>query len=91
MERRLENVNEGKNLIFFKGKAESKLIGAVEYVDMAHIHYITNSDIAELISLVKFALSKGKEVRLINVKDNVLRFINKMGLQNILLIENKMN
>ena len=91
MKRGLESEHGEKRLIFLNGSADSKLIGRIEYVDMSQVQFITSSDVAQLIKKVKLELSKGKEVRLINVRDNVQRFIHKLGLKNILMIENMMN
>lgn len=73
-----------ESTIHLKGRAVSYHEGDVHFVDMTNIQFINSSDIAELITLVKGSLSQGIEVKLLNVCDNVKKFIEKLELENIL-------
>jgi anti-anti-sigma regulatory factor len=78
---------DATNLIHLKGRAVSTINDGVQYVDMSNVQFITSSDIAELITLVKSGFGQGTDVRLINVRENVRNFINKLELDNILCCE----
>jgi ABC-type transporter Mla MlaB component len=75
------------NLIHLKGRASSVTNEGIQYVDMTNVQFITSSDIAELITLVKTGMGQGTEVRLVNVKDSVRSFITKLELDSILYCE----
>jgi anti-anti-sigma regulatory factor len=82
----MENLDV-QNSNVLKGRAFMQLNSGVQYVDMTNVLYVTSSDIAELISMVKHRLTDGIEVKLVNVKDNVKRFIQKLQLDHILYCE----
>lgn len=59
----------------------------IKYLDMAKVHFIDSSDVAELLSIVRNGLNEGIEIRFINITQNVKEYIKKRGLEQILYIE----
>jgi anti-anti-sigma regulatory factor len=56
----------------------------IYYYDFRDIEYLNNSDLAQLIHVLKSLLHKGADVRLMNVNKKIRNKINEMGLRSII-------
>lgn len=59
-------------------------VDGIHYYDFKNIVFITNTDIASLIDLVRYTLEKGLKVHFVNVNVEVRKKINSVGLDHIL-------
>jgi len=59
-------------------------IDGIHYYDFKSLIFLTNTDLASLIDLIKCSLEHGVEVRFVNVNDGIKRKIIAMGLDRIL-------
>lgn len=71
----------GESLIDVKGQYRN----GIEYYDLRNVHFMNNTDIAHLIDLLKSLLSKGVEVRFLNMGEKVKEKIRLMGLDHIII------
>ncbi|HWY11740.1 MAG TPA: hypothetical protein VN026_10470 [Bacteroidia bacterium] len=56
----------------------------VQYFDFKNIDFITNSDLANLIDLLKSLLKQGIALQFVNVNKKIKEKVKAMGLENIL-------
>ena len=56
----------------------------IKYYDLKNVHFINNTDMANLIDLLKSLLGTGTEVQFVNVNSTIKSKIKSMGLEHIL-------
>jgi len=63
----------------------------IQYYDLIHIRFLNNTDLANLISLLKSLLETGTEVRFVNMNDQIKNKIKIMGLDLLIYSEELQN
>ncbi|MEW6468844.1 MAG: STAS domain-containing protein [Bacteroidota bacterium] len=56
----------------------------IQYFDFTHVPYLSNSEMARLVNLLKSLLKKGIEIKLVNASAQIQQKIRSMGLESIL-------
>ncbi len=79
---------QNMNLLTDQQESKAQLSGVfckgVQYFDFKNIDFISNSDLANLIDLLKSFLKQGVALQFVNVNKKIKEKIRAMGLENIL-------